>query len=65
MCVEKVPAGVKAKFPKEKHVMRHVFTSQNINDIDEERYIYHLSIIDYLQSYNLSKQGENCLKTKL
>jgi hypothetical protein len=31
MCVEKVPAGVKAIFPSCKHVMRHVFTSQNIN----------------------------------
>jgi hypothetical protein len=34
LCVEKVPAGVEAKLPKEKHVMRHVYTSQNIDEID-------------------------------
>jgi len=35
---------------------RHMFLSSNL------QYIYHISIIDYLQDYNLDKKGENFIK---
>lgn len=38
---------------------RHMFLSSNL------QYIYHLSIIDYLQDYNLDKKFENFAKTIL
>ena len=38
---------------------RHMFLSSNL------QYIYHLSIIDYLQDYNLDKKMENFAKTIL
>ena len=36
---------------------RHVFMS------DDGMYLYHMGIIDYLQDFNLSKQGENKFKS--
>ncbi len=38
---------------------RHMFLSSNL------QYIYHISIIDYLQDYNLDKKFENFAKTIL
>ena len=38
---------------------RNSFMSEN------GKYIYHIGIIDYLQSYNWNKKGENFLKTKI
>lgn len=37
---------------------RNSFMSEN------GKYIYHIGIIDYLQSYNWNKRGENFLKSK-
>jgi hypothetical protein len=38
---------------------RHTFLSAS------GRYIYHISIIDYLQDFNIEKKCENWLKTNL
>ena len=32
---------------------------------EDGRYIYHIGIIDYLQSYNMNKKGENFLKSRI
>jgi hypothetical protein len=42
---------------KKEKGMRHQFIS------DCGKWIYHLSVIDYLQDYNCEKRGENFLKT--
>ena len=37
--------------------LRHKYPSEN------NKYFYHLGIIDYLQEFNLEKKGENFLKS--
>lgn len=39
--------------------------SRNSFMSEDGKYIYHIGIIDYLQSYNWNKKGENFLKTQI
>ena len=40
---------------------RHRYNS--VKNLDDQRFVYHISIIDYLQDWNKKKNAENFIKS--
>ena len=56
LAIEKVQTGMEQEHREDS---RHVFYSSC------GKYVYHLAIIDYLQTYNMHKQMESKFKTNI
>lgn len=57
ICIERVKEGEKYIKPKEPHFARHIFVGES------GKFVYHVSIIDYLQDYHIEKKFENAFKS--
>jgi len=57
LCVEKVEPGTKYVKSKEPHRARHIYVGAG------GTFVYHISVIDYLQDFNIDKKFENVFKS--
>lgn len=55
VCIEKIGKGGFSINYEKKPNEKHIFSN--------EKTLYHIAIIDYLQEWNLNKKGERLLKT--
>ena len=67
MCVERIPDSDVYVKPKLERHRRHIFTSTSHDangktSAGRPRFVYHLSVIDYLQDYHFEKKFENFIK---
>ena len=57
LCVEKIEPGKKYVKTDEAHRARHIYVGR------DENFVYHISVIDYLQDFNMDKKFENAFKS--